>query len=273
MVSHCGYNCAGLAGVAVKGREVLVWAAVIFALVSLYPSVRRGCGAPEIRPGVVAPPFQATAASGTEVWSSETWRGRAYGLLFFATWCSSCLSEMPEVARILREGRSSSVGPIRLLAVSDEPRERVAAYLASSGLELPVAAGAGEMFASFGVRAVPTMVVVQDSGVVAFARAGSGAVFEGIRLLKEMETSRSRGPGERGHSRRPRRRSPRVLGNKPTTTGTKADRQASGGLMGCLRVQEGGKHVNRMSCRDTPSNDDNARRAGSIPPDPTRHFV
>lgn len=42
-------------------------------------------------------------------------------------------------------------------------------------------------------------------------------------------------------------------------------RQASGGLMGCLRDQEGGKHVNRMSCRDTPSNVHNAKPGRSIP--------
>lgn len=87
---------------------------------------------------------------------------------------------MSTVARILKERPS-----LRLIAVSDEPQELVAHYLSSSGLAVPAAGGQGAMFAAFGVRAVPTMVVVDEQGLVVFARAGSGAVLDGIRRLGE----------------------------------------------------------------------------------------
>lgn len=166
-----------------RGREVIAWGVVIAGLLFLVPSVRDGCGGgPAIRPGNPVPAFSLVSATSGETWDSESLNGRPYALLFFATWCGSCRSEMPAVARILQERPS-----LRLIAVSDEPEDRVARYLASSGLALPAAGGAGGMFASFGVRAVPTMVVVDRRGVVSFARAGSGAAFDGIRRLGDQE--------------------------------------------------------------------------------------
>lgn len=164
-----------------RGREIIAWGVVIAGLLFLYPSVRDGCGAPAIRPGNPVPAFSLVLVASGETWDSESLSGRPYALLFFATWCGSCRSETPAVARILQERPS-----LRLIAVSDEPGDRVARYLASSGLALPAAGGGGGMFASFGVRAVPTMVVVDAEGVISFARAGSGAVFDGIRRLEEL---------------------------------------------------------------------------------------
>ncbi len=245
-----------------RGREIIAWGVVIAGLLFLVPSVRDGCGAPAIRPGDPVPAFSLVSATNGGTWDSESLRGRPYALLFFATWCGSCRSELPAVARILQERPT-----LRLIAVSDEPGDRVARYLASSGLVLPAAGGGGGMFASFGVRAVPTMVVVDAGGVISFARAGSGAVFEGIRRLGDASsrtgrtqvTDASSAAAQMGSASRPRRRP------RPGTPRMRVGRQASGGLMGCLRDQEGGKHVNRMSCRDTPSTCHNAEAARSIP--------
>lgn len=168
-----------------RGREVIAWGVVIAGALLLYPSVRDGCGAPAIRPGTPVPPFSAGAVSGDASWSSDSLKGCPYALLFFATWCGSCRSEMPAVARILKERPS-----LRLIAVSDEPGEQVARYLSSSGLALPAAGDQGGMFASFGVRAVPTVVVVDHQGLVVFARTGSGAVFDGIRRLGDTTRCR-----------------------------------------------------------------------------------
>lgn len=229
-----------------RGRDIVVWGAVGVGLLLVVPSIRDGCGAPAVRRGDRAPRFSLVLVGSGESRDSASLNGRPYALLFFATWCGSCRSEMPELARVLHERPS-----LRLYAVSDEPGERVVRYLASSGLALPAAGDAGGVFASFGVRAVPTMVVVNEQGVVEFARAGSNAVTEGIRRLEDLDS--------RVGASKPAR--PPAPTRNPEDEGW----QASGGLMGCLRDQEGGKHVNRMSCHDTPSTVDNAETARTIP--------
>ncbi len=291
-----------------RSRDIVVWGVVVAGLLFVVPSLRDGCGAPAVRAGDRAPRFSLVLVGSGETWDSESLNGQPYALLFFATWCGSCRSEMPAVARVFHEEPS-----LRLYAVSDEPGDRVAQYLASSGLALPAAGDAGGMFASFGVRAVPTMVVVNEQGVVEFARAGSGAVREGLRRLRDLETTgltptgigdpasgvrqelrggyghsrvhrlghghgpraragaRPVGAGQAGHAAGPgedvrARRDPNPRGDDggaAALTRNPEDEgwQASGGLMGCLRDQEGGKHVNRMSCHDTPSMVDNAETA------------
>lgn len=161
-----------------RWREVVLWGLLAVGIVAVYPSLRHGCGAPAIRPGTPVPPFAIEDVRGAEQWSSESLLGHPYAIWFFATWCGPCRSEMPGLARILRERPS-----LRVFAVSEEPADRVAHYLSSSGLTIPAAGGQGAMFASFGIRSVPTVVVVDEKGRVAYARAGSGAIREGVRRL------------------------------------------------------------------------------------------
>jgi len=90
---------------------------------------------------------------------------RALVLVFWATWCGSCLAEFPRLNGLVRELENE---PLDFVAVCDEPREKVEALLASRPLQARVALDdEGRTFEAFGVRVLPRIVLVDGAGRVA----------------------------------------------------------------------------------------------------------
>lgn len=144
--------------------------------------VQRGCGAPAIKVGTPAPALSATMVSrGTSVTDSSL-RGSAHVLVFFTTWCSSCRSELPVIERVVREKPG-----LKVLIISDESTDKVASYLKQQGLDLDAAGNGGGAFAAYGIKVLPTTVVVGADGRVTFAEAGGGGVSSGLDLLVNMK--------------------------------------------------------------------------------------
>jgi len=92
-------------------------------------------------------------------------QGRACVLVFWATWCGSCLSEFPRLNELVHELENE---PIDFVSVADETREKVAALLAMRPLKTRVALDDdGKTFAAFDVHVLPRLVLVDPQGKVA----------------------------------------------------------------------------------------------------------
>jgi len=167
-----------------RSRTLIAWGLVIVGLFMLVPSLKTGCGAPAVRAGMTAPRLTGIAFSSVDAGSTDPLADRPHALIFFATWCHACRQELPRIPQVLHDHPG-----LRVVLVSDEPLEPVRQYLRGVGITLPVAADASEIFSSYGVRAVPTTVVVDAGGIVQFAAAGGASIPEGLERLIEVAGS------------------------------------------------------------------------------------
>ncbi len=91
--------------------------------------------------------------------------GKACVLVFWATWCGSCIAEFPRLNELVRELENE---PLDFVALADEPRAKIEAMLAARGLKARVALDdEGKTFDAYGVRVLPRLVLVDPAGKVA----------------------------------------------------------------------------------------------------------
>ena len=160
-----------------KLKDLLI-AGIAIGLVVVIATQRAGCGGLGVGEGEPAPQFRAVDVAGGPEWTLERFAGRPFVLVFFATWCPACREEMPSVARISATRPTPDV-----LVVSDESVVQVQRYLAAAHLAVPAAAAGHGVWGAFGVRALPSAVLVGADGRVAYAGAGPAAVGRALRGL------------------------------------------------------------------------------------------
>ncbi len=127
-------------------------------------------------PRVPAPDFALTDQFGNSQSLSDH-RGKVVFLNFWATWCPPCRQEMPDI-QALYEKHGKNSGDLVVLGVANpksdqHPRSQdgtlaeVVAFLDDNGYSYPVAMDfSGEVFAAYGVRALPTTFMIDRQGNV-----------------------------------------------------------------------------------------------------------
>jgi len=116
------------------------------------------------------------------VW--EKYRGKVVIVDFWATWCGPCRKEMPNV-KALREKLKDKGFEIVGVSV-DKDEEALATYLEENEIPWETLAGeaAGELATKYGVRGIPTMMLIDQKGnVVAVAHHVAALAPEAEKLL------------------------------------------------------------------------------------------
>ncbi len=91
--------------------------------------------------------------------------GEACVLVFWATWCGSCLSEFPRLNELVAELADE---PLTFVSIADEPRDKVQALLAARKLGTRLALDdGGQTFDAYGVRVLPRVVLIDPQGKIA----------------------------------------------------------------------------------------------------------
>jgi len=124
-----------------------------------------------LRPGELAPDFEISTVEGQRIRLSDL-RGKPVVISFFALWCGSCLSEMPDIDAVHeRRGRSS----FTVLAINTgETRERAVEFIDfikapftwALDFDLTVAD-------AYGVRGLPQTYYLDRNGIVRASFAGT----------------------------------------------------------------------------------------------------
>ncbi len=137
----------------------LVWMAV--------QSLRGGVQLP-----AQAPDFAAQTLQGQPVQLSQL-RGKPVVLYFFASWCPACKVTSPTIDRF-----AAGHPEVTVLGIAAEDAEEARAFLASQPRSFAVVAETQAIDAAYKVRALPTTIVLDAQGKVAWSRQGIVLPFE-----------------------------------------------------------------------------------------------
>ncbi len=126
-----------------------------------------------------APDFTATTLSGKTIKLSDL-RGKPVVLNFWATWCSPCRREIPELNELVNRYRDKAV----FLAFTDEDEMRVKKFLENQPFEYEIVVESKEIRKLYHVNAFPTHFVISPAGYIAFKQVGyipgTSARLEGV---------------------------------------------------------------------------------------------
>lgn len=120
--------------------------------------------------GEPAPGFTLPLLEGGEA-GLEDYRGRTVLVHFWASWCASCREEFPELLKLVNTEKD-----VVVIAVAGDSFSRARGFMRELGINpdtgpdhgmVVVVDRYGEVMSSYGVRFLPTTVIVAPDGAVA----------------------------------------------------------------------------------------------------------
>jgi thiol-disulfide isomerase/thioredoxin len=143
----------------------------IIAALALTASV---AGAQQAKPGARAPDIDLPALTGSRVKLSKL-RGHPVIVSFWATWCSPCRAEFPELVRLHQQ--YDSVG-LRLLGVNgrdqDPNKKAIQQFVDDFAVPFPIALDTrGQTRRAFHLTFLPTTVFIDSAGIIQRVHVGA----------------------------------------------------------------------------------------------------
>lgn len=159
-------------------------------LLALVLLTAAGCGT-VASVGRPAPPFAVESFAG-ETLRSESLAGKVVVLDFWTSWCGPCRRTLPGLATVVDEyeGRDD-VAILAVNATWNDTREDATAFLLGSRAYVPAYwDGTRQMARDYGVRAIPTTVVIGKDGRVAhLSKGGGSAEAYATKVRREVEAA------------------------------------------------------------------------------------
>lgn len=117
--------------------------------------------------GRAVPPVAGTTLDG-ETYDIDRLRGNWVVVNFFATWCTPCIVEHPELVRFSEEHAAAGDGVSVVSVAYDDDAASIEKFFAERGGDWPVLVGegVGRIALDFGVTGVPESYLVAPNGQV-----------------------------------------------------------------------------------------------------------
>lgn len=125
-----------------------------------------------------APDFRLSRVGAEGAVTREELAGSVVVLHFWATWCAPCRAEFPEFARYA--AKAEGMAGIRVLAVSlDESPDEAMIWALRNGGGITVWHDQKQLASEMGVTGIPTTVLLDAQGRIAYFQAGAQDWSEG----------------------------------------------------------------------------------------------
>lgn len=126
------------------------------------------------------------------------YRGKTVFLNFWATWCSPCKAEMPDIQNLYESAETEGENALVVLGVAapdlgnEKSEEGIKAFLEENGYTYPVLMDTtGEVFMQYGISAFPTTFMITKEGDV-FGYASGQLNEETMKSIVEQTISGNR---------------------------------------------------------------------------------
>jgi thiol-disulfide isomerase/thioredoxin len=107
--------------------------------------------------------------AGNRVTGTE-FKGDVLILNFWATWCAPCVAEMPSLIRL--HEAAADLG-VKMVCVTNEPREVVSKFVEKRGLTAPIYLLAEDPPEQFKSRSIPATFILDKNGMIALRHTGA----------------------------------------------------------------------------------------------------
>ena len=140
--------------------------------------------------GDVLPDFTVETADGGVFTLSEALKEKKAVLInLWASWCGPCEMEFPYLQSAY-ESYDDMVAVIALSIEKSDTPEKLRAYAEEHGLTFPVGSdSAVKLSSAFGVQSIPTSIIIDQFGRVAFMEAGAQPSVSAFTRLFDVYTS------------------------------------------------------------------------------------
>ena len=109
-----------------------------------------------------APAFELSDCFGKPV-TLDQYEGKPLVLNFWAPWCPPCQMEIPELSAFAKDNPEVSVVGV---AVDSGPSDHMPRLRTQLGIDYEIYAGTSRMLQDYGIRGLPTTIVVDGQGRV-----------------------------------------------------------------------------------------------------------
>ena len=165
-------------------KEALITAlicGVVYLAIRQYQRMEQRGGGGNIPVGETAADFELLDVRKIEVRSRKlhalegpvalgSLKGKPVVLNFWATWCPTCVDELPTINKFYLE----SEGKYHVLSISSENPMELKEYAQEAGLKVPVLWDRGGSISNaYKVRKIPTIVIIDANGQVVHDFAGA----------------------------------------------------------------------------------------------------
>lgn len=123
------------------------------------PAARRRA----LQVGQAAPPLSVDRVRGDEAVTLDGLAGRVIVLDFWATWCAPCRAVMPALDALYQRHREAGLSVVGL---SPESAAIIRSHLDAQPVSYTVARDVGGTLSRYGIRVLPTLVVLDRAGQV-----------------------------------------------------------------------------------------------------------
>jgi len=140
--------------------------AVVILLLGAFLFLRTGGGEAQLL-GRTAPDFNAPDLNGS-LHKLADYRGKVVIVDFWATWCPPCRAEMPGFQKLYEKYRDRGL-EVLAVNVSNEPRDKVAAFAREHKIAFPILLGpeAEKIQKDYGnIRSIPTSFIIDRQGIL-----------------------------------------------------------------------------------------------------------
>ncbi len=155
-----------------KHKSIILVIVIAIALAVLFLLPKKKSYEEIAAVGKPAPMFELMDADGN-MWKLSDLRGKIVFLNFWATWCTTCKSEMPYKESLFRQMQGQ---PFQMLGVlfRDNP-SNLPEYYRTQPVSMPTLISPGnEMAKLYGITGVPETFIIDKNGIVREKIVGPG---------------------------------------------------------------------------------------------------
>ena len=122
------------------------------------------------QPGQQLIPFKGTDMDGKPFDLAQSIGSKPVMLVFWASWCPTCATEVPKVNRLAQKYRDRGMAFVSVNVGFNDSVERAQAFIRKTGMNYPALFdGSGTITEPYKLLGVPTVIIADKKGVVRFS--------------------------------------------------------------------------------------------------------
>ena len=145
----------------------LVWLLIMPCLVSA------------VQQGQQLVPFKGTDLEGKPIDLAQIVGKKPIMLVFWASWCPSCKTEVPKINQLAEKYRSRGMEFIAVNVGYNDSVERAQAFARKTGMTYPaIFDGSGKITERYMLQGVPTIIIADKKGTIRFRNFATPDISE-----------------------------------------------------------------------------------------------